>query len=290
MASLFALLAALCFALGNVLQQKGTLETTAGADDPRFLLQIFRRPVWAAGAFSQGAGWVLQALALDRGPLALVQSLTTMSLVFSLPLGARLTHQQIGRRIILGASAVVVGVILFVSIGTPAPGTTEPSAAEWWAACLATLGLIAVFTAIGRRHRGAMSAALLGSAAGFAFGLQGAVTKVFVTYIGKGLHVVLGSWPTYVLVVTALVGLALQQAALKSGVLAPAIASANAVTLFTGVLLGVTLFNETLHRGGASRVPSIAGLCLAFIGVIVLASGGEANSEASIVDTHNRRH
>jgi drug/metabolite transporter (DMT)-like permease len=279
MASLFALLAALCFAVGNVLQQKGTLQTTAGADDPRFLLQIFRRPVWAAGALSQGAGWVLQAVALDKGPLALVQSLTTMSLVFSLPLGARLTDQQIGRRIILGALAVVAGVILFVSVGTPSPGTTKPSAAEWWAACLGTLGLIAIFSGIGRRHRGAMSAALLGSAAGFAFGLQGAVTKVFVTYVGHGVLVVLGSWPTYVLVVTALVGLALQQAALKSGVLAPAIASANAVTLFTGVLLGVTLFNETLHKGGASRVPAIAGLCLAFTGVIALASAGEPSSE-----------
>src|SRR5271165_1111739 len=93
-----ALLAAVAFAAGNVLQQKGTLETPAGGDDPRFLVQILRRPVWLAGALSQVAGWVLQAAALDQGPLIVVQSLTMLSLVIALPLGARLTGQHVGRR------------------------------------------------------------------------------------------------------------------------------------------------------------------------------------------------
>ena len=37
MADILALLAALAFALGNVLQQKGTLEASAGENDPHFL-------------------------------------------------------------------------------------------------------------------------------------------------------------------------------------------------------------------------------------------------------------
>jgi hypothetical protein len=41
---LLALVAALAFAVGSVLQQKGTLSTNPEGD-PRFLTQILRRPV-----------------------------------------------------------------------------------------------------------------------------------------------------------------------------------------------------------------------------------------------------
>ena len=39
MTDALALLAALAFALGSVLQQKGTLEAPSGGDDPRFLIR-----------------------------------------------------------------------------------------------------------------------------------------------------------------------------------------------------------------------------------------------------------
>lgn len=271
-AVVLALLAALCFALGSVLQQKGTLETQAGSDDPRFLIQMLRRPVWLFGALSQAAGWILQAVALDKGPLSVVQSLTTLSLVFALPLGIRVTGQRITRRVALGALGVVAGIVLFLSVGTPASGTTTPTAGEWWAACLTTLVLVAIFSAFGRRSTGSLRAALLGAAAGFAFGLQGAVTKVFVTHVGAGLGAILADWTTYALVASALVGLALQQSALKTGVLAPAIASANAVTLFMGVFLGLTVFDEALHHGAGNRIPAFLGLALALAGVCLLAA------------------
>jgi hypothetical protein len=44
----------------------------------------------------------------------LVQSLCALSLVFALPLGARLTNQYIGRRSIIGACATLIGIVLFI--------------------------------------------------------------------------------------------------------------------------------------------------------------------------------
>jgi drug/metabolite transporter (DMT)-like permease len=280
-ATVLALLAAVCFAVGNVMQQKGTLETEAGEDDPRFLAEVVRRPVWLVGAVSQGAGWVLQAMALDRGPLALVQSLTMLSLVISLPLGVKFTNQHITRTVAIGAMAVVVGVCLFVAEGAPSNGTSQPSAAAWWAACLITLGLVVSFVGLGRRRHGAGRAALFGAAAGFSFGLQGAVTKVFVTHVGQGIGAILSSWTIYVLIICAVVGFALQQSALKTGVLAPAISSSNAVNLFMGVLLGVTVFDETLQSGTSSRASAIIGLVLALWGVVMLASGSGGGAAAT---------
>ena len=96
MAVALALLAALAFAVGTVLQQRGTLSVEAGDDDPRFLTQILARPVWLAGAGAQAAGWVLQAAALDRGSLVVVQSLSALSLVAALPLGRALTASTSG--------------------------------------------------------------------------------------------------------------------------------------------------------------------------------------------------
>jgi len=272
MAALLALLAACAFALGNVLQQKGTLEAPAGGDDPRFLAQIVRRPVWLAGGGLQVTGWVLQAAALDRGSLIVVQSLTTMSLVVALPLGARITNQVVSRRVWLGAGAMVVGIVLFLSVGSPKGGTSTPSAAAWWSAGLVTLAIVAVLFEMGRRRAGAARALLFGAGAGVGFAFQASVTKVFVPLVGQGISAMLSSWTVYVLVASAMVGFVLQQSALKTGVLAPAMASSNAVTLFVSILLGVTVFGERLAaHGDGHLVPALIGLSVALVGVVLLA-------------------
>ena len=271
MAYTLALLAALAFALGSVLQQKGTLETAAAEGDPRFLTQILRRPVWLAGAACQSSGWVLQAAALDRGSLIIVQSLTTLSLVLALPLGARLTHQRIDGRVWLGAIAMVIGIVMFLSVGSPTGGTAHPSAAEWLAAGGCSTAIVATLVLLGRSRSGAAKALLFGCAAGVCYAMQVSVTKVFVTLVGGGLATYLTSWTIYVLVASAFLGFVLQQSALKTGVLAPAMASSNAVTLFMSVLLGITVFGETLHGGDSRRLPAVLGLLVALMGVSLLA-------------------
>ena len=276
MGEALAILAAVLFALGTVLQQRGALSTAATGDDPRFLLQILHRPVWLAGTLLQSSGWVVQAAALDRGSLVVVQSLTALSLVLALPLGALLTHQRVGRREVTGAALTVVGIIFFVSAGQPQGGTTHPGASTWWSACLITAALVLVLFVVGRSRTGAPKALLFGAAAGLGYGLQAAVTKTFVTQIGGGVAALLTSWTIYVLILSALSGFALQQSALKTGVLAPAMASSNSVTLFSSVILGVTVYGETLSKSGTGHAGcTVAGLVVAVIGIALLAGSQE---------------
>jgi drug/metabolite transporter (DMT)-like permease len=276
-----AIAAAVAFAVGTVLQQRGTLATQAGEDDPRFLVQILRQPIWLAGGIVQAIGWVLQAAALDRGSLVVVQSITSLSLVLALPLGVWLTGQHVGRREISGAVLTLAGIILFLSAGQPAGGTAQPAAAAWWAACLITLGLVATLTGLGRHAEGAARALTFGIAAGFAFGLQAAVTKTFVTEIGGGVLGLLASWSVYVLIISAIVGFSCQQSALKSGVLAPAIASSNSVSLFSSVILGVTVYGERLSSNGAAHTASaIVGLLIAVGGIALLAGSPPPDQES----------
>jgi drug/metabolite transporter (DMT)-like permease len=274
-----AILAAVLFALGTVLQQKGTMATED--DDARFLLHILRRPVWLAGAALQGTGWVVQAMALDRASLVVVQSITALSLVLALPLGVALTGQRIGGRELSGAILTMLGIVFFISAGQPQGGTTHPSASAWWSACLVTGALVGLLFLVGRHYTGAAKALTYGAAAGLGYGLQAAVTKTFVTELGGGTIGLLTSWSTYLLVVSAVSGFALQQSSLKTGVLAPAMASANSVTLFSSVVLGMAVYGETLSKSGTSHSSAaVIGLLVAIVGIALLA-GSDAPEQTT---------
>jgi len=276
-----AIVAAVFFALGTVLQQKGTLGTEAAEGDPHFLLQILRRPVWLAGAILMASGWVLQAMALDRASLLVVQSLTALSLVIALPLGALLTDQHIGRRELGGALLTSLGIIFFIAAGQPQGGTSHPSATSWLVACITIGVLVIVLVGVGGRFRGAARALTFGAAAGLGFGLQAAVTKTFVTETGSGILALLSSWPVWVLILSAVTGFVLQQSALKTGVLAPAMASANSVTLFTSVVLGLTVYDEQISKGGAGHSSSaFLGLIVAIVGIALLAGSDAPRTSA----------
>jgi drug/metabolite transporter (DMT)-like permease len=280
MGDALAIAAAIAFAVGTVLQQKGTLATDAQGNNPSFLLEILHKPVWLIGLIFQVAGWVLQAIALGRASLVVVQALTALSLVIALPLGGWLTHQHIGWREIFGALLTLGGIVLFLSAGQPQGGTNHPSAATWWTACLVILALVAIVGGLGLRLNAAEKAIMLGIAAGLAFGLQAAVTKTLVAEVSGGILGLLGSWSSYVLIITAVVGFILQQSALKTGVLAPAMASSNAVTLFASVVLGIAVYGEKLSKtGGAHPGLGILGLLIAMGGVVLLA--GSVAPEAS---------
>jgi drug/metabolite transporter (DMT)-like permease len=279
-----SLVAALGFALGNVLQQKGTLETEAPEGDPHFLAQVLRRPIWIAGGLCQVAGWILQAVALKSGSLVVVQSLTSISLVMALPLGAKITDQQITRRVTAGAMAMVVGIVLLLAVGSPQGGTTNPSASAWISAGLVSVLIVGVLYRMGRERTGAAKALLFGSAAGIAFGLQAAVTKVFMELVGKGLGTILTSWTIYVLMASAIVGFVLQQSALKTGILAPAMASSNAVTLIASVLLGVSVFGESVSSNDARSTPAVLGLLIALVGIVLLAGANPPQSAHPMPD------
>ena len=271
-----AFAAAFAFAVGSVFQQRGTLQTEAAEDDPRFLLESLRQPFWLLGAGAQAVGWVLQATALDRASLVVVQSVSALSLVIALPMGIVVTQQRIGRREVTGALLTLVGILFFLSAGQPAGGSDDAGARKWWIACTVTLALVVLLVAVGSRFSGAAKALTFGSAAGLGLGLQAAVTKTFVTHLGGGLSALLSTWSTYVLIASAVTGFVLLQSALKTGVLAPSMASSNSVTLFSSVILGISVYGETLSGPGGVHVGStFVGLAVAVLGIALLA-GAEA--------------
>ena len=68
-----------------------------GPGDARGLVALLANGVWLLGLVAQGVGILLQAAALDRGRVAIIQPLLVTSVVWALPLGHFLTHQTVTR-------------------------------------------------------------------------------------------------------------------------------------------------------------------------------------------------
>jgi drug/metabolite transporter (DMT)-like permease len=275
-----ALFAGFLFAIGSVLQQKGTLEEPdANALRAGFILRLLRRPIWLLGVVADGAGYVAQAAALGVGKLVVVQPLMVSSVVFALPLGVWLTHQRVGRREILGAGAVVAGLTVFMVVSNPSGGHDDASLATWAIAAGATGGaaLGLVLAAAGRRP--AVRAALIGSSAGILFGFVAGLTKSTVDRFGDGAAAVFGDWHIYALAAASFAGFMLVQASLHTGALAPAISTSMVLETVVGVLIGITVLEESLHESEWGLAVTALALSSIVAGLIALARAHEAPPE-----------
>ena len=100
--------------------------------------------MWLIGTLALFAGYLFQAAALDRGRVVVIQPLLVTTVVFALPLGYFLTRQHVGRREVLGALVIVLGLGLFVYFGDPAGGRDNAPGKEW-AAVIIAIGVLSGF-------------------------------------------------------------------------------------------------------------------------------------------------
>jgi drug/metabolite transporter (DMT)-like permease len=265
-----ALVSALLFAVGSVLQQKAGLDAPSVGARSSLLLRMARRPGWLAGIAADGLGFVAQAAALGIGRVAVVQPLLLASVVFALPLGVWLSAQQVGRREVVAAALVVAALIAFVSVANPSGGRREAPLTGWVIAIAVCSSACVPFGLLARHGPNPRRAAMLSAAAGVLFALTAALTKAVVDELHTGFLHVIGSWELYALVVVGYVSMTFNQLALNTGELAPTIATSGAVDPVVSVVLGITLFHETLHATGLQTVTTIVALTLALLGMTTL--------------------
>ncbi len=273
-----ALLAALVFALGTVLLQKAGMAEPSGGSATGLLLRLARRPVWLAGIAADALGFVLQAIALTIGRIAVVQPLLVSSVVFALPLGARLTGQRV-RRIDIGAALVVtVALIVFLTVADPSGGRDDAPLGEWLitGAAMAVVVVPLVLFSAGRSP--SRKAAMLGIATGVLFALTAALTKAAADQVNDGALEIFKHWHVYALIVVGYISMTLNQLALGTGALAPAIATSIGVDPIVSVVIGTTLFQESLHQAPLAIAATVASLLAALGGVAVLARSQEGGA------------
>jgi drug/metabolite transporter (DMT)-like permease len=280
MASVLALVAAFLFALAAALQQKGALNLPEiSLRNPASLARLAGQTMWLVGTLALLTGYVFQAAALDRGRLAIIQPLLVMTVVFALPLGYFLTGQHVGRRELIGAAVIVVGLACFAIFGDPAGGR-ENAPGDEWALAIAVLAIVcAVLLVFGGRGGLTMKAAVYGTVAGILFGLSAALTKPTLEYLHVGIDELLSHWEPYALAIAGVLGFVLQQVSLATGRLAPSVATVSVANPVVGILLGVILLDERLSRPAWHVVVACIGLGLALVGAVLISLAREAGGE-----------
>jgi drug/metabolite transporter (DMT)-like permease len=281
MAATLALVAALLFALAATLQQKGAVTLPAiSLARPRSLLGLVGQRTWLLGTLVLLAGYVFQAGALDRGRLSVIQPLLVSSVVFVLPLGYLLTDQRVGRREIWGASAIVIGLSLFVYFGDPEGGSSNASNTQW-TVTICVIGLLsAVLLAFGNGSP-SRKAAVYGTVAGILYGLSSSLAMPTLDDLHEGVGTMLSHWQCYALAVVGVLGFVIQQVSLGTGRLAPAVATVSVANPVVAVLIGVLLLDERLSRPAWHVLVAVIGLALTFVGAIVISLAREDRHTAS---------
>jgi drug/metabolite transporter (DMT)-like permease len=276
-----ALAAALFFSLGTVLQQQ--VASRASEEEARragFLLRLARRPRWLAGIAADALGFVAQAAALGIGRLVVVQPLLSTTVVFSLPLGAKLGGRKVVRRDMLAALAVTAGLAIFLVVADPTGGKEDATTAAWIVSFVVAGVVCGALTLAGRGRPPAARAGLIGAAAGILFGLSAALTKATVEQLDDGVLEIFVHWHLYALIVVGYVSMSLSQSSLQTGALAPSVATQMSLDPIASLLLGTLAFDETVHEDPAGLVAALAAFVVMIGGIVTLAAAEQEPAEA----------
>jgi drug/metabolite transporter (DMT)-like permease len=262
-AVLLAVVAALFIATGIVVRQHSTRhvheDDAVGTGMARALVC---QPLWWAGTAAAVGGFVFQALALGRGSLLLVQPVLVSSLLFALPLSARLVHRRVTGREWTWALLLSAAIAVFVLVGSPKPGRPRPPGPSWTVAAVAVLVVLAACLLGVRRSRGRVRAVRLAVAVAVLFGVVAVLTTICVRRLEHGGLVAVLTVPApYALVAVALLGTVLQQSAFHAGALQTSVPTMIVLEPMVAVTLGVAVLGDHLSVGG----PGVAVLVVAVL-------------------------
>jgi drug/metabolite transporter (DMT)-like permease len=172
---------------------------------------------------------------------------------------------------VIAAIALLAGLGAFIVVADPAGGHDGAGLGAWLIAAAACGGPCVALTLLAPREPGSRRAALLGAAAGILFALSAALTKTVVSELDNGLLTIVTTWPLYGLIAVGYVSMTLNQMSLDAGALAATMATSTALDPIASVVLGLTLFRESMSAGPIEMLVILAALVVVVGAMIVLA-------------------
>ena len=281
-AALIALCAALASAIGDVIRQRSAQEIT---DKEVGHLELFRLSVrdrrWWLGAAGAVANYSLQAGALALGSVMLVTALQVTSLLFALPIYARLAQHRVTRSEWVWAVLLAAALAVLVTVGHPSAGIDRGSL-QTWVAVVVVLGPILVLCVLGARlwSGGPAAPVLLAAVAGSSLALFAVLTKGAVEAVEGGFGALLRAPEAYALIPAALAGMIFQQSSFRAGALTASLPTVTVAKPVVASLLGVLVLGETLRVDGPESFVLIAAAVVVVVSTIALARGEAATMAA----------
>jgi drug/metabolite transporter (DMT)-like permease len=271
-AILFAVLSALCNACSAVLQRLAVSGRVAEKKSAwRTAIDLVRQPMWLLGGLFLVGTFGFQALALYFGPLAVVQPVLVLELIFTLGFRAFLLHDDIAARTWSAALMICVGLAAFLVAASPTEGTHVPDAGQWIVAVGSRALIVAVLLLLSRRGSPARRAAIFGAATAVVWSVDAAFVKQTVDVLARsGVLGLLIHWPLYAMIATGVLGTVLLQGAYAVGPLAPSQATMLIVDPLMSIALGIELFGEQLRTGPGYVLGAVLSLAVLGAGVVML--------------------
>jgi drug/metabolite transporter (DMT)-like permease len=287
---LLAMLAACANAGSSVLQRKANREVPGKENlSPRLIWSLAHQPAWFGGVLAITVGFVLQAAALGNGQLSVVEPLLVLELPATLILASWVFRSRLGRR--EWACVAVMAVALAGMLYTLSPSAGQTSQVRWYTWLVAVgvnLAVIGVLVAFGRRgpagsgpghagrgrtkKGGARQAALLGVAAGSAFGLTAALMKAMTGTFADGIGALLTHWELYGMIATGVLGMFVLQSAMNAGRLLAVQPGLTLSDPIVSVLWGVLVFGERVRTGWFAVLAAVSALVLAAAVLVLIRS------------------
>ncbi|EFG74610.1 hypothetical protein HMPREF0591_5447 [Mycobacterium parascrofulaceum ATCC BAA-614] len=289
-AIVLALGSALCVAIGDVLQQRaahciedrsiGNVELIAG---------LLRNKRWWAGALLLAASIALQAAALGHGSVLLVQALLMCSLLFALPINARLFRRRVTGTEWRWAGVLTAAVVVVVVVGNPQAGRASASLGTW-AVVAVVLGPVLIgCVAAGRIWGGAAAAVMFALVSGSLWGAFAVLAKEVVARVADGGGAVIRAPELYAAVVVAVGGVVWSQAAFRAGSLTASMPTLQVAQPVVGSVLGVLVLDETLDAGRAGMVALAAAVLVMTAAIVKLARVEAATTRDRVEAEHRAR-
>jgi multidrug transporter EmrE-like cation transporter len=142
---------------------------------------------------------------------------------------------------------------------------------------VAVLAVLARWGSPGRR------AALYAIAASITWALMAAFIKATTDVLAnRGVLGTLEHWPLYALLVAAIIGSVLQQAALQVGPLSISQPLIVVVDPAVAIVLSVWIFDERFTVSAAQRVVAVAAFCVMAIGVTILSRAAPTDLDSTM--------
>jgi len=266
------LLAALLIGTGFVLQQQTAQREPASRFlSLRLLTDLLRQPRWLAGIACMICGEVLAAWSIGHLPLAFVEPLLAMNLVFALVLAVPIAKATLRLQEFCGAAVLCTGVALLSASRSAKPIGLSFGSFTHWPAAAVIAGIAFAVVYQGRKHPGRLRAMLTGTGAGLVFGIQDALTRQTLEILSSdGVGAMFTTWAPYALVGAGAIGIWLMQSAFSAGPLQQSLPAIAAGEPLVGILLGVLIFGDRIQVTPGDLALQAGGVVALVVGVIMV--------------------
>ena len=209
------------------------------------------------------------------GPLTVVQPLLVTSIVFAIVIRQLLVRRWPRRSELVWATSLTLGLVLFLTIATPASGVAQPAdpVPATVVGALIGFGALGLF-AVGRRYTGSAAAALLGTAAGLSYAAVAGLLKEDVGLLNRGVGVLAASWPLYALIAVGAFSIVVTQLAYRAGPLSSSLPTIMTVDALVSLVIGASVFDEGFRNGAVDLLGESAGLALMLAAAVGLSRSG----------------